>query len=53
MYEPYYYKIQELLFDGMAMKEAWKYMQKYFEVYGDYRTFCYYVNASGLKWFMQ
>lgn len=52
MYEPYYYKIQELLFDGMTMKETWKYMQKYFEVYGDYRTFCYYVNASGLKWFI-
>ena len=52
VYEPYYYKIQELLFDGMSMKEAWLYMQIYFQVYADYRTFCNYANTSGLKWFM-
>lgn len=53
IYEPYYYKIQELLFDGKSRKEVWEYMQKYFQLYADYTTFCHYVNVSGLKWFIQ
>lgn len=52
MYEPYYYKIQELLYDGMSIKEAWIYMQVFFQMYADYNTFWHYVKVSGLKWFM-
>ncbi len=53
IYEPYYYKIQELLFDGMTMKEAWQYMRIYFQMYADYSTFCHYVKVSGLRWFVK
>lgn len=52
MYAPYYARIQDLLFQGMEIKEVWMYMQIFFNVYGSYQTFHHYLKVSGLRWFI-
>lgn len=52
MYAPYYAKIQDLLFQGMPIKEVWLYMQIFFGIYADISTFRHYIKTSGLTWFI-
>lgn len=52
MYAPYYAKIQDLLFQGMPIKEVWLYMEIFFGIHGAYETFWHYVKVSGLRWFV-
>lgn len=51
-YAPYYAKIQDLLFQGMPIKEVWLYMQIFFGIYADLNTFRHYLKVSGLQWFI-
>ena len=52
VYSPYYAKIQDLLFQGMPVKEVWLYMRIYFDVYACLRTFQYYIKTRHLTWFI-
>ena len=52
VYAPYYAKIQDLLFQGMPIKEVWQYMRIYFGIYTDLNTFRHYIKVSGLDWFI-
>lgn len=52
MFHPYRNKIEELLFDGMTIKQAHNYMMKMFGLYSTYRAFHYYVKKQKLDWFM-
>lgn len=53
MYDPYYGKVQELLFDGMDMKEAHEYMRVFFGLYSTYDCFWQFCKNRGLTWFCQ
>ncbi|MEG0157202.1 MAG: hypothetical protein RR661_06085 [Anaerovoracaceae bacterium] len=52
IYNPYYSKIQDLLFQGMPMMEVYEYMKIFFNVYADYKTFWRYVKRNKLDWYM-
>lgn len=52
VYAPYYSRIQGLLWDGMSIKEVWKYMQEYFQIYASYDAFWWFVVENNLDWFM-
>ncbi len=50
VYEPYYSRIQELLFDGMEVKEVHEYMKVFFSIYADYLTLLSFCKMNNLKW---
>lgn len=52
MFDPYYSRIQELLFSGMSIKATYEYVEKYFHVYSSYGNFRSYVKRRKLDWFM-
>ncbi len=52
IYAPYYAKIQDLLFQGMPVKEVWLYMKIFFGIHAELNTLWYYINVSGLRWFI-
>ncbi len=52
IFDPYYSRIQELLFLGMSVKEVYDYVEKYFQVYSSYKNFWSYVKRRKLDWFM-
>lgn len=52
VFDPYYSRIQELLFNGMSIKEVYDYVEKYFKVYSSYGNFRSYVKRRKLDWFM-
>lgn len=52
IFDPYYSRIQELLFSGMSIKATYEYVEKYFQVYSTYKTFWGYVKRRKLDWFM-
>ena len=52
VYSPYYAKIQDLLFQGMPVKEVWLYMKIFFGVYADIRTLYHYIEVMHLSWYM-
>lgn len=52
MFDPYYSRIQGLLFEGKSMKEVYDYVEKYFHVHSTYGNFQYYVKKRKLDWFM-
>ncbi len=52
VFDPYYSRIQELLFLGMSVKEVYEYVEKYFKVYSSYGNFRSYVKRRKLDWFM-
>lgn len=53
IYDPYYAKVQELLFDGMEIKEVHEYMRVFFGIYADYQTLWLFCKTRNLMWFMQ
>lgn len=52
VFDPYYSRIQELLFSGMSIKATYDYVEKYFRVYSSYKVFWRYVKRRKLDWFM-
>lgn len=52
IFDPYYSRIQELLFSGMSIKATYEYVKKYFHVYSSYGNFRSYVKRRKLDWFM-
>lgn len=52
MFDPYYSRIQELLFSGMSIKATYDYVEKYFRVYSTYSAFWGHVKRRKLDWFM-
>lgn len=52
IFDPYYSRIQGLLFDGKSIKEVYDYMEKYFHVCSTYENFWYYVKKRKLDWFI-
>lgn len=50
--DPYYSRIQELLFSGMSIKATYEYVEKYFEIGCTYKVFWAYVKRRKLDWFM-
>lgn len=52
VFDPYYSRIQELLFSGKSIKDTYEYVEKYFEVYSSYGNFRSYVKRRKLDWFM-
>ena len=52
VFDPYYSRIQELLFLGMSVKDVYEYVEKYFKVYSSYGNFRSYVKRRRLDWFM-
>lgn len=52
VFDPYYSRIQELLFLGMSVREVYDYVEKYFKVYSTYGNFRSYVKRRKLDWFM-
>lgn len=52
LFDPYYSRIQELLFSGMSIKATYDYVEKYFRVCSSYGVFWGYVKRRKLDWFM-
>lgn len=52
IFDPYYSRIQELLFSGMPIKAVYDYVEKHFEVHSSYGVFWAYVKRRKLDWFM-
>lgn len=52
MFDPYYSRIQGLLFEGHSIKEVHEYMIKYFDLYSTYNALWKYIKSRKLDWFM-
>ena len=52
VFDPYYSRIQELLFSGMSIKATYDYVEKYFGLNCEYKVFWGYVKRRKLDWFM-
>ncbi|RGU89818.1 hypothetical protein DWW31_18375 [Clostridium sp. AF15-17LB] len=52
IFDPYYSRIQDLLFRGYTKKETYDYIEANFHVYSSYRNFCGYIERRNLEWFM-
>lgn len=52
VYAPYYSRIQGLLFEGMTIRQVHDYMEFFFGIYADIRTFYRYIKATNLQWYM-
>lgn len=52
IFDPYYSRIQELLFSGMSIKATYDYVEKYFGIQSTYNVFWAYVKRRKLDWFM-
>lgn len=52
IFDPYYARIQDMLFRGYTKKETYDYIEENFHVYSSLRNFCAYVKSRKLDWYM-
>lgn len=52
MFDPYYSRIEEMLYLGYTKRETYDYIEEYFQLFTSYRNFLRYIKVRNLEWFM-